>query len=307
MNSTGRLVIGLAATIFAIVGCYMLLMNGVYGFTLLVFLPIFIGAVGAWVFPRRRMELAVRDGVIAVMLSTLGLFALGWEGAICIVMSWPMVLPLGAFGAAAMHFATRRSLGGQSIAGLLLLAPATLTVDITAVPPSHAVRTSIEIAATPEVVWKHVVSFSEIPQPDEWYFKTGLAYPLRARIDGAGPGAVRYCEFSTGPFVEPIEVWDEPNLLRFSVIENPAPMEEWSPYAALAPRHLHGYFISDRGQFQLKPLGDSHVLLEGTTWYRHHLGPSFYWQWWSDAIIHRIHGRVLEHIQSLSEAEMANR
>ena len=51
--------------------------------------------------------------------------------------------------------------------------------------------------------------------PDEWLFQTGLAYPVRAEIQGRGVGRVRTCEFSTGPFVEPIEVWDEPRLLRF--------------------------------------------------------------------------------------------
>jgi len=70
-------------------------------------------------------------------------------------------------------------------------------------------------------------------------------------IDGSGPGAVRYCEFSTGPFVEPIQVWDEPRLLRFQVTENPAPMHEWSPYAKVLPKHLHGYLVSKQGQFLL--------------------------------------------------------
>src|SRR5256884_7520937 len=64
------------------------------------------------------------------------------------------------------------------------------------------------IAAQPEQVWKHVVTVSELPEPTEWFFRAGLAYPQRARIVGSGIGAVRYCDFSTGPFVEPIEVWD---------------------------------------------------------------------------------------------------
>ena len=49
-------------------------------------------------------------------------------------------------------------------------------------------------------------------------FKTGLAYPLRARLVGAGVGAVRHCEFTTGAFVEPITVWDAPHRLAFDVI-----------------------------------------------------------------------------------------
>ena len=29
-----------------------------------------------------------------------------------------------------------------------------------------------------------------------------------------------------------------------------------------------------------------------------------YWRWWSDAIIHRIHSRVLKHIRTLAEGEI---
>ena len=106
------------------------------------------------------------------------------------------------------------------------------------------------VNARPEQVWKHVVTFSELPEPKEWYFHAGLAYPKRARIVDQGLGAVRYCEFSTGPFVEPIEVWNEGRLLRFHVTENPAPLQEWGLYGPIGTRHLHGYLVLKRGQFR---------------------------------------------------------
>jgi hypothetical protein len=184
----------------------------------------------------------------------------------------------------------------------LVLPTATVPFDINAQPPVYEVRSSIEIGAPPEKVWQHVVTVSEIPEPEEWYFQTGLAYPMRARMEGTGVGAVRYCDFSTGPVVEPIVTWDEPRLLRFRVSENPAPMREWSFYDHVVPKHLHGYFVSKQGQFRLTRLPNDRTLLEGTSWYQHGLWPSQYWRLWSDAIIHRIHWRVLGHIRSLSEA-----
>jgi hypothetical protein len=114
---------------------------------------------------------------------------------------------------------------------------------------------------------------------------------------------VRYGEFSTGPFLEPIDVWDAPRLLRFRVIESPALMREWSLYAQVQPKHLHGYMVSKRGQFRLTRLPDHQTLLEGTSWYQHGLWPAEYWRWWSDAIIHRIHMRVLNQIRTLAEAD----
>jgi Polyketide cyclase / dehydrase and lipid transport len=224
---------------------------------------------------------------------------------VCIAMTLPLLLPLGALGGwLGYRINSSRAMTG-SLAMLLLAPSASLTWDARAIPPVFEVRSAIEIAATPEQVWKHVVSFSELPEPREWLFRAGLAYPQRAHIVGSGAGAVRYCEFSTGPFVEPIEVWNEPRLLRFRVTANPAPMHEWSPYARVLPKYLHGYLISKQGQFRLTRLDDRHTLLEGTTWYQHGLWPAEYWRWWSDAIIHRIHLRVLTHIRTLAEQDGA--
>ena len=55
---------------------------------------------------------------------------------------------------------------------------------------------------------------------------TGITYPTHAE----GVGAIRKCNFTTGRFLEPITIWDEPNLLEFSVLDQPPPMVEWSIY-----------------------------------------------------------------------------
>jgi hypothetical protein len=166
------------------------------------------------------------------------------------------------------------------------------------------VTSAVEVNAPPEVVWKNVVTFSKLDEPTELMFRSGIAYPMRAEIEGKGVGAVRYCVFSTGPFVEPITVWDEPHMLEFNVTQVPSPMEEMSPYPGLHPPHLDGFFVSRKGHFVLTPLPGNRTRLEGTTWYRHNLWPEVYWQLWSDHIIHRIHMRVLEHVKKLSEADM---
>jgi hypothetical protein len=115
-------------------------------------------------------------------------------------------------------------------------------------------------------------------------------------------GAVRHCIFNTGEFIEPIEVWNEPHLLRFSVAHQPEPMEELSPYPHIKTPHLHGYLQSHEGELRLTALPDGKTLLEGTTWYTDRIWPSQYWQLWSDMIIHHIHLRVLNHIKAISEA-----
>jgi len=283
-------------------GGALLLRGGIYGLTLFILLPIILGGAGAWCVRAQTAGSAASAGGFAVMMASVAWLALGQEGVICIVMSLPLSSPLGCLGGWIFYRFQLGRLQPGSAAMLLLLPFGALGWDVNAKPPVFEVRSAIEIAAPVERVWKNVVTFSELPEPREWYFKAGLAYPKRARIEGSGPGAVRYCEFSTGPFVEPIEVWNEPSLLRFRVTENPPPMHEWSPYAQVLPKHLRGYLVSKEGQFRLTPLGPNRTLLEGTTWYRHGLWPAQYWRLWSDAIIHRIHLRVLTHIKTLSEA-----
>jgi hypothetical protein len=80
-------------------------------------------------------------------------------------------------------------------------------------------------------------------------------------------------------------------------------MKELSPYD-IHPAHLHAYFVSRRGQFLLTQLPNGHTVLEGTTWYTDKIRPNFYWDLWSDYIVHSIHTRVLEHIKQETEVSM---
>jgi hypothetical protein len=169
-------------------------------------------------------------------------------------------------------------------------------------PPVRRVVSRVEVAAPIETVWSQVVAFPPLPEPTEWWFRTGIAYPIRAEISGQGVGAIRRCVFSTGAFVEPIVAWDEPNRLAFDVTEQPPPMVEWSPWS-ISPPHLDGFLRSEHGEFRLVALADGSTELIGTTWYTDRMRPQWYWGLWSDALIHRIHLRVLEHVRRLAEAQ----
>jgi hypothetical protein len=231
-----------------------------------------------------------------------------FEGIICLVMASPIAFAVatagGLVGYTVQKSFRRREHTANVCCSVILLLPLAMGLEHALPPtlPLLAVKSSVVINAPPEIVWHNVVSFTQLSPPKEMIFKMGVAYPIRAEIHGHGVGAVRYCNFSTGPFVEPIEVWDEPRLLKFSVLENPEPLQEWTPYRNIHPPHLHGYLESQAGQFQLTPLEGGRTLLEGTTWYYHHLWPADYWQVWSDHIIHAIHMRVLNHVKQSSEA-----
>jgi len=282
-----------------------------YGWSIFVGLPFCMGFLSTLIHgfrEERSVKACLLVANLTVFLVGAALVLFAFEGIICLVMAAPIAFAFatagGLVGYTVQKTFRRQRQTANVCCSVVLLLPLAMGLEH-AVPPALpllAVKSSVVINAPPEKVWRNVVSFTELPPPKEMIFKMGVAYPIRAEIHGKGVGAIRYCNFSTGPFIEPIEVWDEPRLLKFSVSQNPQPLQEWTPYREIHPPHLDGYLESQAGQFRLVPLEGGRTLLEGTTWYYHHLWPADYWQVWSDHIIHTIHMRVLNHVKQLSEA-----
>jgi hypothetical protein len=278
---------------------------GQYGIALFILTPLFIGA-GSTILYGLHRQITRRDawriGYLTLAIFLAGLLSFAIEGIICIAMAAPFGLLLTWVGSLIGYAVVKKNSNNASTTFLLLvgLIPATAFTEKDSQPTLVSVVSSIQIDASPQTVWKNVVQFPQLDEPTDFIFKTGIAYPINASIKGTGVGAVRHCNFTTGSFIEPITVWNEPRLLRFDVVEQPEPMKEISFWDVDAP-HLHDYFVSKQGQFKLTQLPNGATLLEGTTWYYHNIKPASYWQLWSNYIIHRIHNRVLTHIKKNSE------
>ena len=284
---------------------------GEYGYTLFIAAPFIVGVLASVIYGRsesRTRKQCRKIAFLSLFAILVALLVFAIEGIICIIMASPLVVLLTYMGAELGYYIQAKNRGDDkdkmmSLWPLLfLMVPATLGYDVVMSDRFDIlpVTTTIEIDAPPEIVWNEVVDFSPLAEPEEWLFQSGIAYPQDACIDGHGVGAIRYCNFTTGSFVEPITVWDEPRRLAFSVEEQPIPMTELSPYQ-IEPYHLHGYFVSTKGQFLLERLPDNRTLLTGTTWYYNKIRPVAYWRIWSDYIIHSIHNRVLVHVKQESE------
>jgi hypothetical protein len=278
-----------------------------YALGLFIWLPFVMGATSTLIYGYNHTS--ERSRLFGISFTTLIIFCLGlltfaWEGLICLIMAFPIGFFFTWFGHWIGYKIIKEKIGNTKAAIILffLSVPSLMAFENKKQHKEEIrfITTSIEINASPEEVWKNVVAFPQLEKPTEFIFKTGIAYPINATINGKGVGAVRHCNFSTGSFVEPITVWDEPRLLKFSVEEQPEPMKELTFYD-IHPNHLHGYWVSKQGQFKLTPLANKHTLLEGTTWYVNKIKPGFYWTLWSDFIVHKIHTRVLEHIKSQAE------
>ena len=308
-STEGSAAVGVLISAVLALGLVLLSVAGVQQYSTGLFLGVpflsgFFSTVVYCYHGRRSLAECLAVGLMSVVVLGALLFGLVVEGIICIAMAAPVAAVMAMVGCVFGYLIQGR--GAPQVAGVWLVAlPLALGAEYLVQPRAeiHAATTTVEIDAPVERVWERVVRFPDLRAPEEWYFKTGIAYPVRARIEGSGVGAVRHCEFSTGAFVEPIEVWDAPRLLRFAVAKSPRPMEEWTPYGKLEAAHLDGFFESVRGEFRLEPLSGGRTRLHGTTWYRHRIFPAAYWRLWSDAIVHRIHLRVLRHVKELAERD----
>lgn len=277
-----------------------------YGAALFFGMPFIVSFVTAWLFNRRYPSTSSETQQIVLMtISCVGGVTLltAAEGALCLFMAAPLALGLGVMGGwlgRELALFDREPVRNM-IVGLLALPVAASMEAGDPATPLREVRSSVEVNAPPDVVWRNVIAFPPLAPPNEWVFRAGISYPMRAEIRGEGVGAIRYCVFSTGSFVEPITIWEPGKRLSFDVASQPRPMTEWSPYADITPPHLDGYFNSKRGEFRLTALPNGRTRLEGSTWYEMKLQPSVYWSLFGDAFIHRIHGRVLEHIRVNAE------
>jgi hypothetical protein len=259
-----------------------------YGWSLMLGVPFTVGLISVLLHghhQRRSFLSCLLACWLATVLTGLALLAVRIEGLVCLIFLLPIALIFILI----------------VLATLPLMMGAEHHIQLKA--PLYSVTTKMVIDAPPETVWRHVVTFRQLPDPTEPWFKMGIAYPQRAIIYGKGVGAIRHCIFSTGPFIEPITIWDEPHLLKFSVAKQPPPMKEFSFFEDFKPPHLENYLVSKGGQFQLRLLSNNQTEVAGTTWYYHKAWPQRYWKLWSDAIIHNIHERVLKTIKQDAEAD----
>jgi uncharacterized membrane protein YhaH (DUF805 family) len=288
---------GLVLSLIMGLGCYVIAaqVNQALGSMLFVGLPFGMGFFTAFTTSYHRQlkaRTAIWYGTSALVVASLLLLAVAWEGIACIVMAFPILFGMMALGAW-VGWLCAGSKTYQALAPLLLLLiPGLVGMDIVRphAPEPLSVVSTVKVNAPPEVVWKNVISFPPISSAPSPIFAI-VAMPIEARIEGHDPGATRRCVFTNGTFVEPIEVWNEPRELTFGVREQPGKLDE--------------YLNVKRGRFLLTANPDGTTTLEGTTWYELKVFPVAYWRAWAGTFLHAIHLRVLDHVKRLSEQPLA--
>ena len=115
------------------------------------------------------------------------------EGLICILMLLPLALPVVMLGVMVGYFLVGIGPGkprdlGKVVVVLVALLPTMVGAEHLTKPEPllFTCETSVVVDAPPDRVWRHVVSFRSSTPPDDWVFRTGLAYPIRAGSRGQG-------------------------------------------------------------------------------------------------------------------------
>jgi hypothetical protein len=277
-----------------------------YGFFLLP--PFAMGVLGSLFIEARRPRCWADHAfcaMAAIGITSFGFLVFLKEGAVCILMAWPLFVPLSLLGArltqVAMNRRWRRK--GMMVA-LPILVPVWLAIEgQMAFEPSHrSVTTSIEISATPAEIWPHLNNLKVSP-PQGGLLRLGFAHPLRVMTTQARAGGRRECLLSTGAMPERITNYKPGRRLTFEILETPASMIETNPFGQVKPSHLKGYYECEVGEFRLTQLPNGRTRLEGQSWFKHRFAPSWYWSLWTDRIVSEVHQLVMGDVKQLAERD----
>jgi hypothetical protein len=267
--------------------------DGVLVFSEFVILPLLMGVISAWFWrdlnlkSRLLIWYSILNGFLAILLSYIFLR----EGTICLIIVSPLIFAFvitGAFIGKAMFRKNNQTLN-VSIVSILLVV---FTVDSIS---DHHYRNMVSdemiVKATPEKIWKNVVAFEKIKQPNAyWLFKAGMPSPMQTTVTAHKKGAGRKCIFSNGyVFDEKIVTFDINKDLTFDITGQPEDPE------------IMGHINIERGQFLLKDNGDGTTTLVGNSWYSLKVFPIWYYDLWAESITRNVHLRVMDHIKALSE------
>jgi hypothetical protein len=295
---------GLAVTLFAVtLGA---LVFGLYGFGMFLVSPFIIGATTAYVVNSKGDIGSAKTATLVGSAAVVGAFALvgvALEGLVCLVVAAPIGLALAFLGGAlgrSMALQVSRSTKSKFMSVFVL--PIVFASE-SLLPPSADFDTlqTIEIAASPEIVWQSIIHMNTIDEPLALPFRLGVAYPLRGEIVGEGVGATRLGEFSTGTAVERVTEWVPDRKLAFVVTKDIPGMRELSPYEHVHAPHVIGYFRTTETSFELQPLTGGRTKIIERTRHELRLDPIPYWLPMARWVVGLNNVRVLTHLKHQAE------
>jgi len=276
----------------------------------LFLVPLALGTLVVWLASlpgRRSVAYWILAPWVPCLAFLVAVIALAWEGWICVVMAAPIFLVMASLGGAAVgllgHYQARARNGAAAALALLPFLVSPLEQRLGVREERRDVTTAVEIAASPEAVWRQVIRVPEIrpeEEPRGFFQAIGIPRPLEASLDREGPGGVRQARFVGGiRFVEAIDEWDPPHALGFHVA-----VDALSIGPRLLDRHVlvgGEYFDVEHGRFVIEPLGPARVRLVLTSRHRLDTHLNGYAGLWTDAVMRDLQLGICRVIKGRSE------
>lgn len=286
---------------------------GVMTFAFLCLVPLGIGFLTVWLGERSgRWPWSLR--IFAPWISSLAALGaallLAWEGWICVFLWLPLFVveaTLGGLLAVLVgYFARRRrAQGGFAALGILLSPLAVGPIEHLLPTPIEVrtVRTAIDIAAGPEVVWPEIARVRRFEEREHSFSLShwiGFPRPVEATLSREGVGGVRHASFEGGVvFVETVTAWEPGVHLAFDIAADPGsiPMRTLDEHVTVGGP----YFDVLSGDYRIEPLGPGRVRLHLASRHRVSTHVNLYARLWTDFILADTQRYILRVIRQRAE------
>jgi hypothetical protein len=275
----------------------------------LLVLPFCMGFLAAFIIERKQPQspgMWLLLGVLPVAGGLLGSALTMLEGWICVLMFAPIGVLCGALGGLCGGF------GGwltknRSLTCIVFLPFMIGPLEHTALwqYEERTVHTSIDIHASPAVVWTNIKTVPRISSTElttTWTTKVGFPRPIEATLSHEGIGGVRHARFDGGVlFVETIDDWEPGKRLAFYIKAQTAEI----PSTTLDSHVTVGgpFFDTLRGEYRIETLSNGFVRLHLSS--RHRLSTDFNWyaHYWTDAVMADIQNSILRVLRERCERQ----
>jgi hypothetical protein len=144
---------------------------------------------------------------------------------------------------------------------------------------TDAVATLMDLAASPEAVWKRILFHEEVPKRPATLLKLFLPPPVSTKGDKTKIGGLVHCLYEDGDLLKRITNLEPPRLMEFEVLEQHLGVEDC--------------VATTDGSYVIRAIpGGSEVAL--TTRYHGHLRPRRMWRPLERYLAHQVHRHILE-------------
>jgi hypothetical protein len=273
----------------------------------LFFMPFSMGLLTVAIAPRdwvNKKGFAFYMPWVSVISFCLVTLVFEMESFGCAIMALPLFLFCasagGIFGRYLISLKKRNNKLNVSLAILLpfLVMPFENTFE--AAPTVYTTYTTIDINASKEKIWDHVVRVKEIRETEYDGTLTsflGLPRPVKGEFDIGAVGGSRQAIFTNGLiFDELITDYIHQRKMSFSIATARLP-DGMDEHVEIGGK----YFNMLDGNYELEPLGNDRYRLHLYSHFEMKTTFNFYAGWWGDKIMSDIQNSILQVIKTRCE------